>query len=265
MNLKGIIYIAVIGLILTSCNCETDSESSENKAGNTKIEVYDSSVLSIIDTNANFEVLAKGFLWSEGPLWVEDLNSVIFSDVPTNKIFKWNEKDSLSIFLESAGHSGSENKDSNRGPNGLIINKEGQLLICQHGDRRIAVLNSDLSKAENDFITVADNYNGKKFNSPNDLVMDQDGNIYFTDPPYGLADNKTGEIGINGVYKINPEKEVSLLVDTLSMPNGIALSLDEKTLYINQSNPDLPVIYSYNINEDGTLSNGIVFYDFRVS
>lgn len=251
-----------------SCNNKYKPEASNLSSSDAleqdlKIEIYDEAALSIIDPNANLEILANGFYWSEGPLWIEDLQSVIFSDVPANKIYQWNEEEGLSTYLKSAGHSGAENINSGRGPNGLILDLEERLIICQHGDRRIARLAADLRDPEPDFITVADSYQGKRFNSPNDLVMDQSGNIYFTDPPYGLPENKTGEIGMNGVFKVSPKEEVTVLVDSLSMPNGIGLSPNEKTLYINQSDPKNPVLYSYEIAGDGSLKNGKILFDFK--
>lgn len=270
MNL--IIRIAIFStisfLLFVSCDNFAKPKSAEISDNKTiqdgkRIEIYDSAVLDIINPEADFEILADGFMWSEGPLWVDELQSVLFSDVPANKIYKWNEKDGISIFLESTGHSGKENKDSNRGSNGLILDQDNNLLICQHGDRRIARLNADLKNPQAKFLTIADNYNGKKFNSPNDLVMDNEGNIYFTDPPYGLPENKTGEIGINGVYKISPDKKLTLLVDSLNKPNGIGMSLDNKILYINQSDPNAKALYSFDINEDGSLENGKILFDFQ--
>lgn len=267
MNNRFVFVAAFSILLVMSCNHKPKTDTAENKVTDTimdmfKIEIYDPSALTMVDSNATFEILAKGFLWSEGPLWIDELQAVIFSDVPTNKIYKWSEQDSLSVYLEYAGHSGEDNKDSGLGPNGLILDLENNLLICQHGDRRIARLDSDLNNPQPQFITIADSYNEKKFNSPNDLAIDLAGHIYFTDPPYGQPDNKTGEIGINGVFKISPDKEVTMLVDSLSRPNGIALSLDEQTLYINQSDRDNPVLYSYDITENGTLENGTVLFDF---
>jgi gluconolactonase len=267
MHYRFVYFIAFSLIFFISCSSEYQADSTESSDIDAvmeqfNIEVYDSVALTLIDPNATFEVLAKGFYWSEGPLWVDDLQAVIFSDVPANKIYKWSEKDSLGIYLEAAGHTGDENKDSNKGPNGLILDHENNLVICQHGDRRIARMQTDLENPQLQFVTIADAYEGKKLNSPNDLAMDQAGNIYFTDPPYGQAENKTGEIGIKGVFKVSSDKAISLLIDSLSWPNGIALSLDEQTLYINQSDPKKPVLYSYNIAADGSLENGKILFDF---
>lgn len=268
MNNRFVFLVAFPLLLLISCNNKPKAVYSEKPDNEPlmeqlKIEIYDSMALSIIDSNATFEILAKGFYWSEGPLWIDELEGIIFSDVPANKIYKWSEKDSLSVYLEYAGHSGEENKDSPKGSNGLILDLENNLLLCQHGDRRIARMDADIKIPQAQFITIADKYEEKKFNSPNDLAMDRAGNIYFTDPPYGQPENKTGDIGINGVFKINPEEEVSLLIDSLRWPNGIALSLDQQTLYINQSDPENPVLYSYEITEDGSLENGKVLFSFN--
>ena len=268
MDKRWFFYIAFSFLLFASCNTKDKADSYENIPNDSltaklTIEVFDSMALNSVDPNAPIEILAKGFYWSEGPLWVDELQAVLFSDVPANKIYQWNEKDSLTVYLESAGHTGEENKDSDKGPNGLILTRENKLLLCQHGDRRIARLDDDLKKPQPQFITIADTYKGKKFNSPNDLTMDRAGTIYFTDPPYGLPENKTGAIGINGVFKVSPNKEVSLLVDSLTMPNGIGLSPDEQTLYINQSDPNNPVLYRYEIAESGVLENGKVIFDFR--
>jgi len=267
MNNRLFFFMAFSLLLVISCNNKHKANSAEGAAVESitdqlKIEIYDSIALNFLDPNANIEILAEGFYWSEGPLWINELQSVIFSDVPANKIYQWNETNGLSIYLESAGHSGNENKDSDKGPNGLILDQENKLVICQHGDRRIARLNAAIKNPQAQFLTIADLYKGKQFNSPNDLAMDDAGNIYFTDPPYGQPENKTGEMGINGVFKASPNKDVALLIDSLSMPNGIALSLDNKTLYINQSDPNNPVLYSYDIATDGSLENGKILFDF---
>jgi gluconolactonase len=260
------LVVAIASTIFVSCNNTAQNTNEDKKSDatpkNPAVEIFDSTALSIINPEATFEALAEGFFWSEGPLWIEELQSVVFSDVPSNKIYLWNEKDGLSVYLESSGHSGTENINSGRGSNGLILNPEGRLILCQHGDRRVAGMNTDVKKPENTFFTIADGYDGKKFNSPNDLVMDDERNIYFTDPPYGLPENKTGEIGINGVFKVTSDNVVTLLIDSLTRPNGIGLSPDQKTLYINQSDPQNPILLRYDILDDGMLSNGSVLFDY---
>lgn len=262
------IFYSVAATVLLLVSCTDKSKARQNKAANAiaeqfKVSIHDTAALSLIAPDASFEILATGFKWSEGPLWVDSLQAVLFSDVPTNKIYKWSLKDSLSIYLEYAGYTGEGNKDSNRGSNGLLLDSENNLLLCQHGDRRIARLDADLSDPKPQFITLADAYENKPFNSPNDLDIDRDGNIYFTDPPYGQPGNKTAEIGINGVFKVAPSGAVSMLIDSLNRPNGIALSLNQKMLYVNQSDKEKPFLYRYEIAADGSLVNGKVLFDFR--
>lgn len=264
---KQILYTPIFSMLLF-ISCTNKPKTQENKTVNSiaekfNVSIHDKAAQSLIDPNASFEILATGFKWSEGPLWVPELQAVLFSDVPTNKIYKWSEQDSLSVYLEYSGHTGEGNKESNRGSNGLLLNTENQLLLCQHGDRRIARLNAELSQAKPQFVTLADSYENKPFNSPNDLDVDREGNIYFTDPPYGQPGTKTAEIGINGVFKVAPNGKVTMLIDSLNRPNGIALSLDQKKLYVNQSDKEKPFLYSYEIAADGTLTNGDILFDFR--
>lgn len=264
---KQICYsLVVTALLLVSCTIKPKAE--QNKAANTiteqfNVSIHDTAALSLIAPDASFEILATGFKWSEGPLWVDSLQAVLFSDVPANMIYKWSPKDSLSIYLEYAGHTGEGNKDSNRGSNGLILDSKNNLLLCQHGDRRIARLDADLSDPKPQFVTLADTFDDKPFNSPNDLDVDHDGNIYFTDPPYGQPGTKTAEIGFNGVFKVTPNGAVSMLIDSLIRPNGIALSLNQKMLYVNHSDKEKPFLYQYEIAADGSLVNGQVLFDFR--
>ncbi len=262
-----ICFIAFSLLLFVSCESGIKTESPQNTANEEfveqlKIAIHDSSALEIVDQNARFEILAEGLYWSEGPLWVEEIKAVLFSDVPANKIYKWDEQDGITVFLESAGHSGAENITSDKGPNGLMLDANGNLIICQHGDRRIARMDVALTEPSTKFTTLAGQYKAMQFNSPNDLAISKTGEIYFTDPPYGQPDNKTDEIGINGVFKYTAGQEVTLLIDSLSWPNGVALSLDERTLYVNQSDPAKPVLYSYTIAEDGKLVDGKILFDF---
>lgn len=267
MKIIHLLLLAMISFCMISCNFSTGNPAQEQKTNDPQtelfaVEIYDTAALEIISPDVRIELLAKGFLWSEGPLWVDELQSLIFSDVPANKIYIWNEKDSLGVYLESSGHSGAENINSGAGSNGLMLDKDNHLLLCQHGDRRIARMNAPLTDPHAVFITIADNYGNKMFNSPNDFVADRSGTIYFTDPPYGRPQNQTGEIGFNGVFKVSPEQQVTLLTDSLTWPNGIALSVGGKTLYINQSDRKNPVMYSYEINGEGTLEKGKILFDF---
>ncbi len=267
-------FLLSLIFVFIACNNEATNENNDETTDSNKVEkveispdelsikVSDIENTPFIDSTAKIEVLATGFTWSEGPVWVDELNAVLFSDVPNNIIYKWSEEDSISVYLEAAGNTGEENMGSNAGPNGLLLDSEGDLLVCQHGDRQIGLMSSGLANPQNTFVSIAAQFQGKQYNSPNDLVLDSKGNIYFTDPPYGLPENKTGEIGVNGVYKVKTNGDVTLLVDTLKWPNGIALSQDEKTVYINNSDPDFPVIYSYTLSDEGKLSNGKVFFDF---
>ena len=219
---------------------------------------------------AEIEILAEGFGWSEGPVWVDRLNAVIFSDVPSNKIYKWDEKDGLSVFLDPSGFTGiaprekkgslnAENRDES-GSNGLVLDDNGDLTICMHGDRRIARLD-DWDK--NTFSTIIGKYQGKFFNSPNDLVFAKNGDLYFTDPPYGLKkgdQDPLKELDFNGVFKLTPSGSLSLIIEDLTRPNGIAISNDQKTLYVAISDPKDRRIMAYDITPNG-VENGRVFFN----
>jgi gluconolactonase len=227
----------------------------------TSISIIMPAAKNLLDTTAKVEELAKGFGWSEGPVWVDALNALLFSDVRSNKVYKWSEKDSLSVFLEKSGYTGSANLKDQEGSNGLILDSEGDLILCQHGDRRIASLKSGVQNPISEYINLADKYKGKKFNSPNDLAIKSNGDIYFTDPSYGLKDETKREIKFHGVYKLNPNGEVTLLLDSLTWPNGIAFSIDQKTIYIANSDPEKAVWYAYQVDQNGLLKDGKLFFD----
>ncbi len=225
-----------------------------------KIIPLDPKFDELISKDASIEILADSFAWSEGPVWVKDSAYLLFSDIPNNTIFKWKEGDGLSVFLKPSGYTGRLPYSREPGSNGLIINKKGQLVACEHGDRRISAM--PLSSGGKR--TLADNYHGKRFNSPNDIVQRSTGDYYFTDPFYGLPgrekDSSAREIFITGVYRLSPNGNVTLLIDNL-LPNGIALSPDEKTLYVGQSDGNKPIIMSYPIKADGNLGPGKLFFD----
>ncbi len=271
---KLIFGIFLIYTAMTACNNGDDQSNKTTDSSTvsekkvlpdipvaTSIEVMAAEALKLIDSTAKVEELGKGFSWAEGPVWVADLNALLFSDVPENKIYKWSEKDGLSVFLSPSGFTDTTKVKKGDGSNGLALDAEGDLVLCQHGDRRISSLKSGLQNPSANYIALADNYLGKKFNSPNDLAIKRNGDIYFTDPPFGLKNENDREIKFNGVYKVNQNGEVTKLTDTITMPNGIAFSPDEKTIYICNSDPKKLYIYSFQTDAKGEFSKPQIFFD----
>ena len=225
------------------------------------VERLDNEINLLIDADAAIEILADGFSWSEGPVWVPLLNAVLFTDVPENKLYRWDEKNGLSIFLDPSGYTGYAPNEKKAGGNGLILDPKGNLLIAQHGDRRIAKVMAPLDKPSA-FTTVVDRFEGKRFHSPNDLILHSNGDLYFTDPPYGLkGDNDPlRELETNGVYRLSKSGELSLVYSRLNRPNGLALSPDEKTLYVANSDTKRNLWMAFDL-VDGQLLNERVFFD----
>ncbi len=221
----------------------------------------DDRINTLVPEDAVIEKLAEGFEWSEGPVWVPDEGGyLLFSDIPVNTIYRWDEQGGLSPYLRPAGYAGSDPSGAELGTNGLMLDAEGRLVMCDHGNRQIARLDATNFTRE----TIVSAYEGKRLNSPNDLVFHSSGDLYFTDPPYGLSglnDSPDKELPFNGVYRVDTSGEVSLLTDELGFPNGIAFSPDEKTLYVANSGGDNPVIRAYDVQDDGTLANSRIFFD----
>jgi len=209
---------------------------------------------TLVDKDAKIEVLADGFKWVEGPVWVKRESFLLFSDVKQNTIFKWKEGEGITEFLKPSGYTGRMTYSNEPGSNGLIINNKGELVACEHGDRRISSM--PLSNAGK--TTIVDNYQGKPFNSPNDIIQKSNGDYYFTDPCYGLPEK--APCGVMGVYRITKDKKVTRLIDDLT-PNGLAFSPDEKILYVAQSLAKKAIIMAYPVKPDGTLGKGKIFFD----
>ncbi len=225
-----------------------------------KIVETDPALRQVLDPSAAIEVIAEGFDWSEGPVWIKSSGFLLFSDVPANIIYKWKAGEPVTEFLKPSGYTGILPYSNEPGSNGLTIGNNGQLLACEHGDRRVTAM----PFAAGGKYTLADNFNGKRFNSPNDLVQAKSGHVYFTDPPYGLPGydtDPTRELDVFGVYRISPERKVFLEISDLVRPNGVALSLDQKTLYVAQSDVSMAYIMAYPVREDGSLGKGKLFYD----
>ncbi len=227
---------------------------------------FNAALDDFIETGTKIEILADGFNWSEGPVWIDNGNYVLFSDVPENRIYKWKEGEGISVYLEPSGYSGEGDYSSEPGSNGLILDAEGNLLLCQHGDRQVVKMNSTTDEPKPDFQIIADNYEGNKLNSPNDLAIHSDGSIYFTDPPYGLPgreNSSIAELDFYGVFKVDLEGYISLLTNELTRPNGIAFSPDFSKCYVNNSDWLNPVIMAYVIEEDGSFGEGFIFFDAK--
>jgi gluconolactonase len=221
------------------------------------IERLDPALDAVLAADARIEQLAVGFRWSEGPVWLPKENAVVFSDVPANTAYRWREGGPIDIFLQPSDDTALVPGGKGEGSNGLVLDAAGRLLLCQHSDRRISRLNADGKT----FTTLVDRYEGKRFNSPNDLCLDRTGNIFFTDPPYGLGQTGVSEIGFNGIYRLSTAGTVTLLSRELERPNGIAFAPDGKTLYVGNSDDARPVILVYSIREDGTAGPSRVFFD----
>lgn len=226
------------------------------------VEFLSPKMTSLIDAEAEIEVLATGFLWAEGPVWVPKLNGVVFTDVPNNKAYLWTEKEGLRLFLDPSGMTNHAPHSTNEGANGLTLDSEGSLVLCQHGNRAVARLKEWSFKTPS-YEFLIDHYKGKWLNSPNDLVFNKAGTLFFTDPPYGLKDQDKDtikELQFNGIYKWSPSEGIELLDKSLKRPNGIALSKDEKVVYVGNSDSKNSIVAAFDL-QNGRLQNKRVFFD----
>jgi gluconolactonase len=229
------------------------------------IERLDPRFDALVPKDAKVERIAEGFDWSEGPVWIPgpDGGALLFSDVPANTVYQWRPGTyGAASWLKPSGYTGEKGRGGEPGSNGLVRDPQGRLVLMQHGDRRVARLEARSNSST--FVTLADKHDGKRFNSPNDGVFDKAGNLYFTDPPYGLekgVDDPARELDFQGVYRLTPDGKLTLLTKEMSRPNGIALSPDEKTLYVANSDPEKAIWMAFPLKDDGTLGEGRVFAD----
>ena len=224
-----------------------------------QIKQHHPDLAKLIDVNTPIQVVTSGFTWSEGPAWNKEGKFLVFSEIPSNTVMKWVEGEGVSKWFSPSGYTGITDYGREPGSNGLMFDPEGRLISCEHGDRRISIMTHKGGKR-----TLTDNYQGKRFNSPNDVTRASNGNLYFTDPPYGLPDRFTDprrDMDYCGVYLLRPSGEVVLLTKAIERPNGIGLSPDEKTLYVAQSHPDIPTYTTFGVKADGTVGKGKLFYD----
>lgn len=264
----GLSLLLALGMLA----CEGPEEENRKPKGDPmdayehigQIDRLEDAINDLIPEDAKIEVLAEGFDWTEGPVWVEEGEFVLFSDIPPNKVHKWSEGEGVSLYLNPSGYTGEEERGGEVGSNGLLLSPDGKLVLCQHGDRRMAFMDAPLDEPQPNYVSLADNYDGKRFNSPNDAAFHSNGELYFTDPPYGLQfrmEDESKEIDFQGVYRLKADSTVELLTDELSRPNGIAFSADNKTLYVANSDPERAIWMAYDVQEDGSITNGRVFFD----
>jgi gluconolactonase len=249
-------------LLIAACRATPAPSVSSSHPTVGRVERLDPALDALVPPDARIEKLAEGFAWSEGPVWRRDTSGgyLLFSDIPHNTIWRWKEGQPLTIWLRPAGYTGPTPPGRELGSNGLTLDAQGRLVMADHGNRQVARVDDSLFTKT----TLADRYEGKRFNSPNDLVYRSNGDLFFTDPPYGLRglnDDPAKELPFNGVYRLTPSGELTLLTRELTFPNGIALSPDERTLYVANSDPERAIWMAFDLAADGTLSRGRVLFD----
>jgi gluconolactonase len=230
-----------------------------------RVERLDARFEALFPAGAEVDVLADvgaipGPHWLEGPAWDRRNECLLFSDVKANTIYRWDPRHGLGVFMRPSGYTGPEPAPMEEpGANGLSFDSDGRLLICEHGDRRVTRLESDGRKT-----VLADRYQDRRLNSPNDLVCRGNGDIYFTDPPYGLPqrfDDPTRELPFNGVFRIAADGALSLVIDSIQVPNGIGFSPDEKTLYVTDGGPERRRWLAFPLADDGSVGEARVLFD----
>jgi gluconolactonase len=269
MRTSPVPLLAATLSILVTCSCESNKDrSAEPRRADEgtqyptlgTIERLDPALDALIPPGAKIERLADGLDWAEGPVWVRGGRHLLFSDVPQNVVHKWDPRSgAVTEHLKPSGYTGSTPRGGEPGSNGLTLDSQGRLVLCQHGDRQVARVERD-----GQWTVLADKYEGKRFNSPNDLCYDRNGNLYFTDPPYGLEgknDDPKKELPFNGVYLLRKSGELVLLTREFTFPNGLAFSPDEKSLYVAQSDPKNPIVKAFDVKGDGTITNSRVLFD----
>lgn len=266
MDMMNRISALALGVALLS-GCASEASKKETTPAYPsmgRIERLSPELDAILDTSTAIEVVAKGFDWTEGPLWVEKGHYLLFSDIPPNKIYKWSEEKGVEEYLHPSGYTGSVPRGGEPGSNALLLDAEGRLVMCQHGDRRMARMDAPLDSPKPAFITLADRYEGKRLNSPNDAAYHKNGDLYFTDPPYGLlknVDDSSKELPYQGVFRLHKDGKLDLITKDIARPNGIAFSPDQRKLYVANSDwPHGPWMV-FDVSPAGDVTHGRVFRD----
>ena len=270
--MKSVLFALTVILALSACKEEKTTAEKTPKAPLEKngfqhtfsIDYFEDSAKEIISPGTSIQELASGFSWTEGPVWVADGNYLLFSDIPKNKVYKLDAQNDTITYLHPSGYSFENFSGKEPGSNGLLLNNTGELVLLQHGDRRISKMNAPLNDPKEDYIPLVEHYQDRRLNSPNDAVFDISGNLYFTDPPYGLPnglEDEDKELAFQGVYCLLATGELMLLDKDLKYPNGIGIAPDGGTLYVAVSNPEKAAWYTYDIVAPGKVANKKLFYD----
>jgi gluconolactonase len=250
---KALFTFLILLLALASFACQQGvaEKNIKSETAFPRITRFDERFDKIVPADAKLEKLTDGFAWVEGPVWDKTGNFLLFSDIPNNQIIKL-QNGATSIFLKPSGYTGAETFTGREpGSNGLTFDSEGRLTFTQHGNRRIV-----RQEKKGDLTVLADRFEGKRINSPNDLVYRSNGDLYFTDPPFGLPkvlEDKGKELDFQGVYRLSKDGKLQLLTKEVQFPNGIAFSPDEKTLYVSNADKENAVWYAFDVKTDGTL------------
>ncbi len=255
----GIVVLVAVTLLAAHVR-GTGEPAAPSRVTAGRIVRLDPRLDRLIPDGAALEQIASGFSWVEGPVWDRSRGSLLFSDVPNNSVFEWRDGIGVRLAVHPSGYTGTAPFAGREpGSNGLAFDPEGRLVLAEHGDRRIARLEADGRKT-----TLVDRYDGKRLNSPNDLVFASTGALYFTDPPFGLPkafEDPARELPWSGVYRLSPDGQLELLTRELRAPNGIALAPSEKTLYVSNADRAHAVWMAYDMDGRGRLAKGRVFFD----
>lgn len=247
-------WLTLIALTLTSLTGPTWAESLS-----VTITSLDPRFDKLVPKDATLEKIADGFTWVEGPVWHKQGAYLLFSDIPANAVYKWIPGKGANLYLKYSGYSGAKPFGGKEpGSNGLTFDANGQLVLCRHGDRQVGRLESD-----GRITPLATGYDGHRINSPNDLVFKSNGDLYFTDPPFGLPGvfDDPEKAPVQGVYRVARDGTVTRLITDIKAPNGIAFSPDERTLYVSDVDPTRAAWLAYDVTPEGTVTNGRVFFD----
>ena len=229
-----------------------------------EIVVYDDRFYKFINADSQLQVLADGLGWAEGPVWADSLDALLFSDVAADKIYRWDETSGLTDYLFPSGHAPDSKGSAWRGSNGLAIDNNGALVLAQQSSRRLARMSAPISKPAPVYEILAGQFNGNSLNSPNDLSVHRSGDIYFTDPPYGLdgfENSPAIELDIFGVFRLGTDNKLSVVASDLEKPNGIAFSSDYSTLYVSNSETDKAQIIAIELDGQGNSINSRLLFD----